>query len=237
MRYLGVPVVESQGGVVHDVSNRWTRDRIHKDVLAMLETASDIPSFLIMNKVDQVKSKHQILLLIHSLCNGFISGKRIPGPKRGSKTVKDKEQKGYSKFSDVFIVSALKGDGVLDIKNYLANNAKPASLYYSSTVLTDQEPEEIIKQAVRAKFMDYLAQEIPYNLKIKMEYFDDSTDDKVMCSVEVECPSERLVKLISGAGGGRLQQIKSDVRNDLIDVFGKSVQIDLNLIPKRQPKD
>lgn len=39
-------------GVVHDVSNKWTRDDLHRDVVNMLEIVKDIPSFLILNKVN-----------------------------------------------------------------------------------------------------------------------------------------------------------------------------------------
>lgn len=38
-------------GVVHDVSNKWTKDKLHSDVINMLEVVKDIPKFLILNKV------------------------------------------------------------------------------------------------------------------------------------------------------------------------------------------
>lgn len=38
-------------GVVHDVSNRYTKDVLHSDVINMLNVMADIPSFLIINKV------------------------------------------------------------------------------------------------------------------------------------------------------------------------------------------
>lgn len=63
-------------------------------------------------QIDQLKSKTQLLSIIRSLTNGHIAGKLIPG-KKGDKKILDK---GYSKFSDVFMVSALNGDGVSDIR-------------------------------------------------------------------------------------------------------------------------
>ncbi|XP_037961633.2 GTPase Era, mitochondrial [Plutella xylostella] len=216
-------------GVVHDVSNRWTKDALHKDVLSILNLVEDIPAFLILNKVDILKSKKQLLSIIRNLTNGVIAGNPIPGPKNKEKDSK-KIETGYSKFSDVFLVSALKGDGVAEIKEYLMNNAKPASLQYSPEDWTDQAPEKLIEEAVRAKFLDFLHQEIPYNLKIQLEYYEEvEEEDRIISYVSVECPSERLMRLISGAGGGRLQQIKSHVRQDLIDLFKKSVSIDIKL--------
>ncbi|XP_013187509.2 GTPase Era, mitochondrial [Amyelois transitella] len=227
-------------GVVHDVANRFTQDTIHRDVIDMLEGVKDIPSFLILNKVDRLKSKKQLLSIIKSLTNGQIAGNRIPEGKRhiykNRRNDNEEKIKGYSHFSDVFLVSALNGDGVKEIKDYLIGNAKTASLHYSSDDWTDQTPESLIEEAVRAKFLDFLSQEIPYNLKTALEYYDDSKEDKIVCSVSVECPSERILKLISGAGGGRLNQIKSCVRNDLVELFKKLVVIDINLNVRHKPE-
>ena len=38
-------------GVVHDVSNRYTKDFLHPDVINMLNVIAETPSFLIINKV------------------------------------------------------------------------------------------------------------------------------------------------------------------------------------------
>ncbi|XP_031769550.1 GTPase Era, mitochondrial isoform X2 [Galleria mellonella] len=219
-------------GVVHDVSNSYTKDSLHREVTSMLKAASNVPSFLILNKVDKLKSKRQLLASIRNLTNGCIAGKPIPGTEKNSKN--KKIERGYDNFSDVFLVSALNGDGVKEIKEYLIGNAKSATLQYSPMDWTDQTPESLIEEAVRAKLLDFLAQEIPYNLKTQLEYYDEETEDRIVCSVAVECPSERIAKLISGAGGGRLQQIKSHVREDLIDLFKKQVVIDLQLKVKNK---
>lgn len=96
----------------------------------------------------------------------------------------------------------------------------------------------MIEEAVRAKFLDFLDQEIPYRLNVQLEYYEEIEEqDKILCSVVVECPSERLARLIAGAGGGRLQQIKSHVRNDLVNIFQKTVVIDLSLKVKTKSED
>ncbi|KAF9409633.1 hypothetical protein HW555_011062 [Spodoptera exigua] len=217
-------------GVVHDVSNRYTKDVLHSDVINMLNVIADVPSFLIINKIDKLKSKNQLLGIIRSLTNGMIAGNPIPGSERRKRNTENKLEKGYSKFSDVFLISALNGDGILDIKNYLISNAKTAGYQYALSEWTDQKPETLIMEAVRAKFLDFLAQEIPYKLNVQLEYYEEIEEqDKILCAVVVECPNERLLRLIAGAGGGRLQQIKSHVRNDLVDLFKKTVIIDLQL--------
>lgn len=100
---------------------------------------------------------------------------------------------------------------------------------------TDQKVERLVEEAVRAKFMDFLDKEIPYNLGVELEYYEEvQGEDKILCSVAVKCPSERLMKLIAGAGGGRLQQIKSHVRADLIELLQKQISLDINLKVKNK---
>lgn len=110
-------------------------------------------------------------------------------------------------------------------------NAKPANYQYSPDKWSDQEPIQLVKDAVRAKFLDFLQNEIPYSLTVEVEYYEDE-DDKTMISVIVVCPSERLVRLIAGAGGGRLQQIKSHIRNDLVELFKKPIVLNMELKAK-----
>lgn len=225
-------------GVVHDASNKFTSDYLHSDVINMLESIEHTPSFLIINKVDKFKNKHNLLSLIKNLTNGYIAGNPIPNTDKNKRKNEKKIERGYSKFSDVFLISALNGDGVQDIKEYLISNAKTSGYQYSPNAWTDQKPETLIEEAVRAKFLDFLPQEIPYKLSVQLEYFEEIEDqDKIITSVAVECASERIAKLIAGAGGGRLQQIRSEVRKDLIDLFKKIVVIDINLKVKMKPDD
>lgn len=88
-------------------------------------------------------------------------------------------------------------------------------------------------EAVRATFLNFLNQEIPYNLTTEIEYYEEiEVDNKIVCSVKVECPSERLVKLIGGAGGGRLEQIRTSARDDLTKLFQRPVSLNIALTAK-----
>lgn len=57
-----------------------------------------------------------MLTVIRNLTNGIIAGNPIPGTDKSRSKMEKNIQKGYSKFSDVFLISALNGDGVEDIK-------------------------------------------------------------------------------------------------------------------------
>ena len=82
-------------GVVQDVSNKYTRGTIHHQLLELLKMCRvGVPSLLIMNKIDQMKRKRDLLSLVRSLTS----------------------EAGWPNFSDVFMVSALNSDGVNDLR-------------------------------------------------------------------------------------------------------------------------
>lgn len=56
-------------------------------------------------------------------------------------------------------------------KNFLAH-AKPAEWDYEAGEFTDQSVKDLILNSVRARLLDFLEQEIPYNLVCEMEYLE-----------------------------------------------------------------
>jgi len=83
-------------GVVQDGENIYTRHKIHPHILELLtkDIRNKIPIILIINKVDRLKKK--IILL--DLINTLTKSKKSPN------------------FHDVFMISALTGDGVHDLR-------------------------------------------------------------------------------------------------------------------------
>lgn len=57
-------------------------------------------------------------------------------------------------------------------------NAKSGEWLFPQNVWTDQSTQTIIEDAVKAVLLDYLPQEIPYMMKVNMEYFKEHDDGK-----------------------------------------------------------
>ncbi|XP_037950155.1 GTPase Era, mitochondrial [Teleopsis dalmanni] len=215
--------------VMHDVSKAFTRKQIHTTVLDTLRAYPNVPSFLILNKIDALKSKRVLLELIRILTNGTLSGRRkLKGKSDDAnkeelvKSVKSTEN--WSHFKDVFMVSSLTGSGLSDIHDYLLNMAKPQTWKYASDIYTDYTPETLIVESVRARLLDYLPQEIPYTLKSELEYYNEE-NNIIYASVQVLCPTTRLERLICGESNGRLRQITERVTSDLVETFGKPISL------------
>ncbi|NXI38327.1 ERAL1 GTPase, partial [Galbula dea] len=63
--------------VLVDVSDHWTRNSLSKDVLKCLSQFPQIPSVLVLNKVDLLKNKFILLELVTKLTEGIVNGKKL----------------------------------------------------------------------------------------------------------------------------------------------------------------
>jgi hypothetical protein len=80
-------------------------------------------------------------------------------------------------FNQVFMISAMKNEGVDDLKRYLLSRAKPGPWTFVRSLVTDQLPHEVGLLTVRAKMLEYLSGEIPYELGLEVEYWEVDDDD------------------------------------------------------------
>ncbi|XP_074888826.1 GTPase Era, mitochondrial isoform X2 [Buteo buteo] len=63
--------------VMVDVSDHWTRNSLSKEVLKCLSQFPQIPSVLVLNKVDLLKNKFILLELVTELTEGIVNGKKL----------------------------------------------------------------------------------------------------------------------------------------------------------------
>lgn len=199
-------------GVVHDVGNRWTRNKLNHKCLDLLNSLSpDVSTILILNKIDQIKSKKMLLELIRILTN----------------------ENNWPNFNDVFLVSAINSDGVDTLKDYLLCTAKSTDWQYNENTYTDQSPEMIIKNTVRAKLMDFLPKEIPYLVHLKLEYFNIYPDGGIDTYVIIECPNKKKTSLIIGVKAQRIKQIAQQCEHELRHAFRAPVKLKLDVQSKK----
>lgn len=107
-------------GVIHDVSNSFTRNELHSTVLDTLKEYSHIPSFLVLNKIDTLKSKRVLLDMTRTLTQNTLLPRGVRNRKELLKDQKtnDKDVEksgGWPGFSEVFMISSLYGDGMTEV--------------------------------------------------------------------------------------------------------------------------
>lgn len=161
--------------VIHDVSNSYTRNVLHPTVLETLIAHQTIPSILILNKIDMVRAKRVLLDLARILTEGTLTCKQrryIPWKGREEQFTKDmqrpvkyKNEKpaGWPYFSEVFMVSSLTGDGFKEVNHHLTGQSLEKSWEYPDYQFTDQKPEDMIIENVRATLLDFLPEEVNFS--------------------------------------------------------------------------
>ncbi|XP_059480897.1 GTPase Era, mitochondrial [Neocloeon triangulifer] len=222
--------------VVHDVSNKWTREYLNPKVLHMLKQSGDKHSILILNKVDLLKHKRILLKLAESLTEGQLltqlpfRNTQYPSEENEDDADEEREQdseskRGWRKFSDIFMVSALSGEGVGDIKEYMLMNAKQSPWKFDPAMFTDQEGKQLVDEAVREKLLDNLPQEVPYQVLVETEFFHYTEAGLLYISVVVNCKLERHMKMLLSSGGSRISLIAKEAERSLANCFRCPVKL------------
>ncbi|OCT88765.1 GTPase Era, mitochondrial [Xenopus laevis] len=270
--------------VLLDVSDHWTRCSLNFEVLKCLSQYQNIPSILVMNKVDLIKQKGILLDLTNQLTEGIVNGKKIvikslakasqnrdakanvasspstqiqddTGPLKESNLVTESPQvtgdsaasisernqdfrdlkgkKGWPHFQDVFMLSAVNGDEVQTLKRYLMSLAKPGEWEYHSDVVTSQSPQEICNNIIREKLLEYLPQEVPYNVSQITEVWEEGPGGELVILQTLLVQKENHVKLLIGVGGQMIKRIALEAGQDLMNVFLCDVRVRLSVKVKK----
>lgn len=115
------------------------------------------------------------------------------------------------------------------LQTYLLDSAKPQQWYYEKNIYSDQTCEDIIQQTLRAKLLDSLPQEIPYNLRVKLDHFDPGPDDTINALVSVICPNKRICFILLRGKGDRLRTIARMAEEELRHAFRTPVRLKINV--------
>ena len=136
---------------------------------------------------------------------------------------------GWKNFDRVFMVSALDGDGVDGLRDYLVSRAVPRPWTYHPSLITPLPPSQIVYNAVREKLLEYLPQEIPYMMSLQIQAWDVTRSGTITICVDLLAPKSRYMAIILGPRGQTIRMIASQLRTTLSDAFKCDVVIKLNL--------
>ncbi|XP_066219749.1 GTPase Era, mitochondrial [Saccopteryx leptura] len=232
--------------VIVDVSDKWTRNQLSPQVLRCLTQFSQVPSILVMNKVDCLKQKSVLLELTAALTEGVVNGKKLkirqafhsqpgihcPSPAaKGPNTpsVEGPQRIGWPHFQEIFMLSALSQEDVKTLKQYLLAQARPGPWEFHSEVLTNQTPEEICANIIREKLLEHLPQEVPYNVQQKTIVWEEGPSGELMIVQRLLVPKESHMRILIGPKGHLISQIAEEVGRDLMNIFLCDVRLRLSV--------
>jgi GTP-binding protein Era len=128
-------------------------------------------------------------------------------------------------FTDIFMISALTGDGVEDLVPSLAAMLPEGPWLYPEDHLTDMNDRLFTAEITREKLFLRLHQELPYALTVETEGWDERADGSVRIDqvIYVERPSQRAIVL--GKGGQQIKQIGAAARTEMEELLERRVHL------------
>jgi GTPase len=128
-------------------------------------------------------------------------------------------------FDAVFMISALSGDGVADLKRHLAAAVPVGPWLYPEDQLTELPQRLMAAEAVREQVFLQLHQELPYATMVETDSWEEREDGsvKIAATVHVQRASQKAIVL--GKGGSRIKAIGERARAELERMFGRRVHL------------
>jgi len=128
-------------------------------------------------------------------------------------------------FEDVFMVSALTGDGVADLRRRLAESLPPGPWLFPADQLSDAQERWLAAEATREQVFLQLHDELPYAATVETESWDERRDGSARIEqvIYVQRPSQRAIVL--GEGGRRIKAIGARARAELEQMFDRRIHL------------
>jgi GTP-binding protein Era len=175
---------------------------IDEDVGRILEKSEGLGRrrILVLNKVDRIQEKEKLLALIDEVSR-------------------------KASFERVFLISALSGSGVEDLKQYLASAVPEGPWHYPEDDITDLPLRLLASEITREKIFDRLHQELPYAATVETTAWQERKDGSVRIeqTIFVERDSQRQIVL--GRGGETIKRISMESRKELAEIVERPVHL------------
>jgi GTPase len=160
------------------------------------------PVYLLLNKVDCVK-KQALLPLIDRYRREF-------------------------EFTEIFPISALSGEGCLDLVNSWLARLPDAPPYFPPDQFTDQPERFLAAELVREKAILLTREEVPHAIAVLVDSFEEGKElIRIRATIYVERDGQKGILI--GKGGETIKKIGTQARKDLESILGAHIFLELNV--------
>ncbi|MFN7038676.1 MAG: GTPase Era [Alphaproteobacteria bacterium] len=173
-------------------------DKNTQNIIDALVT-KNLKACLILNKIDLVK-RTQLLLLAEELSK-------------------------YENFTNIFMISALTGEGVEDLKKHFRDNADISEWLYPEDEITTLPKRFFATELVREQLFLNLDQELPYNLAVECEKWEEFDNGEVKINLVIYITRDSQKKIIIGKAGSMIKKIGQTAREELEEMLEQKVHL------------
>lgn len=128
-------------------------------------------------------------------------------------------------FAATFMISALSGDGVADLKGWLAETVPPGPWLYPEDQISDAPLRQLAAEITREKLYLRLHQELPYQSTVETEVWNELKDGSVRIEQTIYVERESQRKIVLGKGGQTIRAIGAAARADIAEAIEQPVHL------------
>lgn len=132
-------------------------------------------------------------------------------------------------YSDVLMISGLNGDGVEQLAELLAQRMPEGPYLFPEDQAADIPSRLIAAEVTREKLMLRLHQEIPYQLTVETENWEQHQNGAVKIDQLIHVAREGHRSIILGKGGQTIKEISMASRKELQEILGRPVHLFLRV--------
>ena len=130
-------------------------------------------------------------------------------------------------FHEIFMISAMKNDGVREMLDSLAAVMPESPYLFDATDATDVPDNLYLAELTREKIYRFIHQELPYHINVVTERVDVADDGVLDICQKIVVASEGHKKIVVGLGGAQLKKIGTAARHDIQDQWGVNARLHL----------
>jgi len=177
------------------------RRGIDDEVSALLDRVAEVRHgrFLILNKIDLVEKP--ALLALADAANR------------------------RARFETTFMISALRNDGVGDMRSWLAARVPPGPWHYPEDQVSDAPLRQLAAEVTREKLYLRLHQELPYRSTVETTAWKELKDGSVRIEQTIYVERESQRKIVLGKGGQTIKAIGSEARREIATAANAKVHL------------
>jgi len=128
-------------------------------------------------------------------------------------------------FRATFMISALTGDGVGDLKRWLAAEVPAGPWHYPEDQITDAPLRQLAAEITREKLYLRLHQELPYQSTVETASWQERNDGSVRIEQTIFVERESQRKIVLGKDGRTIKAIGAEARREIAGMIEAPVHL------------
>jgi len=133
------------------------------------------------------------------------------------------------RYERIFMVSTRSGDGIGDLRDWLASQMPEGPWLFPEDQLMDLTERLFAAELTREQVFRQLHQELPYAAAVTTDRWAENEDGSARIDQTIHVERDGQKAIVIGAGGARLKAIGSAARTELIAALGRQIHLFLHV--------